>query len=232
MKSLLPVVWLCALLFAPANSAVAQEESATARFAALKQLLAESQTKLKAYEWIETTVVSMKGEEKSRTQKRCYHGADGAVQKLPLTAPAEVKRKRGLRGRIAEKKKEELTGYMKDAVDLVKLYVPPEPVLIQAAKDAGKISLNLIEPGKRVHLDFQDYLKSGDVLGVEIDQTSNRILGINVNTYIESPEDAITLGVKCGVLEDGSSYVADVVLDAKAKLVKVRVSNTGYRRSK
>ena len=50
------------------------------RVAAIKTSFAQSQAKLREYEWIETTVVSLKGEEKSRTQKRCYYGAEGQVQ--------------------------------------------------------------------------------------------------------------------------------------------------------
>src|SRR4029450_10334300 len=59
------------------------------RVAALKQSMQESQTKIRRYEWIETTIISLKGEEKGRTQKRCYYGADGKLQKLPIEdAPA------------------------------------------------------------------------------------------------------------------------------------------------
>jgi len=105
--------------------ALAQTPSVAERVVALKASLAASQIILKQYEWIETTVVSLKGEEKSRKQERCYYGADGGVQKVPLAAPAPAPKKRGLRGRIAEKKKEELTDYMKAAITLVKSYVPP-----------------------------------------------------------------------------------------------------------
>ena len=47
------------------------------RVAALKQSMQESQTKLRRYEWTETTIITLKGEEKARTQKRCSYGADG-----------------------------------------------------------------------------------------------------------------------------------------------------------
>ena len=55
--------------------------------AALKQNLAESQKRLRQYEWIETTVISLKGEEKSRKQQRVYYGADGKLIKLPVGEP-------------------------------------------------------------------------------------------------------------------------------------------------
>ena len=55
--------------------------------AALKQNLAESQKRLRQYEWIETTALSLKGEEKSRKQQRVYYGADGKLTKLPIGQP-------------------------------------------------------------------------------------------------------------------------------------------------
>src|SRR6478735_9696646 len=58
------------------------------RVAALKQSLAENQARLRGYEWMETTIISLKGEEKARTQKRCYYGADGKIQKVPIGSPA------------------------------------------------------------------------------------------------------------------------------------------------
>src|SRR5512147_474652 len=57
--------------------------------ASLKQNLAESQKRLRQYEWIETTAISLKGEEKSRKQQRVYYGADGHLTKTPIgAAPA------------------------------------------------------------------------------------------------------------------------------------------------
>src|SRR4026207_1487609 len=55
--------------------------------AALKQNLGESQKRLRQYEWIETTAISLKGEEKSRKQQRVYYGADGKLTKSPIGEP-------------------------------------------------------------------------------------------------------------------------------------------------
>jgi hypothetical protein len=218
-----------ATLSRPVTSA-AQTESVEERVAALKRSLAESQLRLKQYEWIETTVVSLKGEEKSRKQNRCYYGADGVLQKVPVSASVTEDKKRGLRGRIAEHKKEELTEYMQQAVDLVKSYVPPTPARIQAVKDAGKVSVDLIEPGKRIRLNFRDYLKPGDTLGVELDPVNNRLLGLKVTTYLEDPQDSVDLDVRFGLLADSTSYPQQITLDAPAKEVQVTVENSGYRK--
>src|SRR5271154_7122120 len=108
-RPLLATVFAAAVITMPAWTVVAQETpSVSQRVAALKASLAASQAMLKQYEWIETTVISLKGDEKSRKQQRCYYGADGGLQKVDVSQSPEAAKKRGLRGLIAEKKKGEL----------------------------------------------------------------------------------------------------------------------------
>ena len=219
------------LLAALALPVCAQQPTPAERAALLKATVEASQAVLKQYEWIETTVVSLKGEEKSRKQERCYYGADGGVQKVEVNRTPEPEKKRGLRGKIAASKQEELTDYMKSAIALVKSYVPPNPAKLQIAKDAGKVSIDVLQPGKRARLNFRDYEKPGDNLGVEVDLTSNRPLGLKVATYLEEAKDTVTLDVRMGQLNDGTTYPSDVALDAKAKKLKVTVKNGGYRKT-
>jgi hypothetical protein len=212
------------------TGARAQSPQLKERVAALKKSLAESQASLKRYEWVETTAVSLKGDEKSRKQNRCYYAADGTVQKVPVGAAPEQQKKPGLRGKIIENKKEELTEYMQGAVGLVKQYVPPTPEDIQRSVNAGKASIEILEPGKRVRLNFRDYKKIGDVLSVEVDVVGNRVMGLKVSTYLETPKDAVTLDVGFATLPDSTSYPAQVKLNAKEKSVDVNVTNTGHRK--
>jgi len=174
--------------------ALAQPPTPQERVAALKNSLAVSQELLKQYEWIETTVVSVKGEEKSTMMDRCYYGADGRVQKVPISASQQEEKKRGLRGKIAEHKKEEMTEYMKSAVALVKSYIPPDPVRLEASKNAGKMSIT--PAGPRVRIDFRDYEKPGDMLSIEMDREKNTLLGLQVATWLNDPKDTVTLSSK------------------------------------
>ena len=84
------------------------------KVAALSQSLAANQKQLRQYTWVETTVVSMKGEEKSRVQKQCFYGPDGKIQKQQLSAPPpQEPAPGGLKGKAIAKKKEEITATMK-----------------------------------------------------------------------------------------------------------------------
>jgi len=215
---------LCML--GPAASA---QEPPQDRVAPLKQWLVQSKAQLKKYHWVQTTVVSYKGEQKSSKEEQCYYGADGTLQKVPLTAPPEEKEKRGLRGKIIANKKEELTDSMKEAVALVKTYVPPSPDKIQACRDAGNMSITPLAGGKTVQLSFRSYEKPGDTLSVTMDTTTNRLLGIKVDTYMQQDQkDAVTLNVDIGTLPDGTGYASQIALDNQAAKLDVNVTNSGY----
>lgn len=217
-----------ALLLSPATGR-SQSLEVQQRVAALKQSVAKDQKNIRQYEWIETTVISLKGEEKSQQQKRCYYGADGVLQKVTVDASPAPAKKRGLRGRIIANKTEELTDYMKQAVALVKTYVPPDPARIQAVKDAGKVSIDLPGAGSGLRVNLRDYAKPGDVLSVEVDPASNRVIGLTVATYLDDAKDAVTLNVHFSPLQDGTGYPATELLVAKAKNLSVNVTNSGYR---
>jgi hypothetical protein len=187
----------------------------------------ESQTKIRQYEWIETTIISLKGEEKGRTQKRCYYGADGKLQKLPVGGPPTAQpppasggRRGRVKAKVVENKKDDMKDYMERATALVQQYVPPQPSDSQRAKDAGKVTAKPGGPGL-VRLEFPDYLKPGDRLSIDVDAAANQLRGLTVASYLDQAEDAVTLAVQLGTLADGTSYTAQTTLDAAAKNIRV-----------
>lgn len=200
------------------------------RVAAIKASLVQSMQYLKQYQWTETQVVNLKGEDKSNKQNTCYYGADGKVVKTPVAPPAESKGKPGVRGKIIENKKEEMGAYMQSCVALIKTYIPPDAGKIQAAKDAGKVSMTPLEGGKRARVDIKDYEKPGDNLGIEIDMATNQILGISVASYLTDAQDAVTLNVKMGMLPDGTQYASTITLNGVAQKIKVTTTNSGYEK--
>lgn len=207
----------------------AQQVTPGERADALKASMAASQAALRHYQWIESTTVSVNGEVKSSMEKRCYYGADGVLQKVDVSAAPQAAPQRGIRGRIVEKKKEELTGYMQNAVALVKTYVPPDPAKMQAVKDAGGVSMQPMPSGQVVKLIFQNYEKPGDSLGFEVNLANNHPTGVAINTYLDAPADAVTLNVVMSELSDGTIYASDITLDAPAKHLSVQVRNSGYQ---
>jgi len=223
------VAALATLALAAAGLLAAQAPTNEERIAALKQSLATGSTLIKQYEWVETTVMSMKGEEKSNTQNRCYYGADGKVQKTALSAPAEpAKKQRGLKGKIIANKTEDISEYMKNAVGLVKSYVPPDPAKIQAAKDADKVAVTPAE--SIVKIDIRDYEKPGDVLGLELDMAKNTLLGLSVASWLKDAKDTVGLKVAFATLPDGAFYASQITLSAPTQKIEIKITNSGYKK--
>jgi hypothetical protein len=201
------------------------------KVAAIKQWLTQSKAQLKTYQWMETTVVSLKGDVKSTKVSNCYYDVTGTLQKEPASASPAPEKKRGIRGAIVADKTEELTDYMQKAVALVKTYIPPNPMKIQASKDAGKMSVDTLPGGTNIRVNFHDYEMPGDNLSVSMDPATNRLLGLGVATYIDDPKDAVTLAVTLGTLPDGTGYANEIKLNAASKELTVTVTNSGYRKA-
>ena len=219
---------IAVLSFCLVQTAAAQQDHATA----VKESLQKSMAALRQYQWVETTVVSIKGEEKSRTQSNCFYGADGKVQKTPVAAPPqdEGKQKRGIRGKIVENKKEEISDATKEAVALVKQYVPPDPAKIQAAKAAGKLTVTPPDAQGNVQIVIKDYLKAGDSLTLSANAATDRIGGVTVATFTDSAKDAVGLKVAFGAFADGTVYPATIQLDVAAQKLAVAIENSGYKK--
>jgi hypothetical protein len=225
------------LLFAAA--ALAQDAAPADRGAAIKELLAQNQARLRTYSWVETTQITLKGEVKKQEQKQCFYGADGKVQKTPIgaapAAAASPQASGGGRGgrlkeRVVENKVDEMKDYMEKVAALVHDYVPPAPAKIQAAQAAGNVSTQ--PSGTAVNLAIKDYQKPGDLLTIGADPAAKRLTSYRVQSFVEKPkEDDVTLNVTFGALQDGTSYPQQILLDVKAKQIQVKITNSGYKKA-
>jgi hypothetical protein len=236
MKERIAAIGLLLVGTVLAGSALTQAPSPQERAAAIKEAVAQNQAALKQYSWIESTEISLKGEAKKTEQKQCYYGADGKVQKTPIVgaAPAQPTQQGGgrrggrLKRAVVENKVEDMKDYMEKVAALIHEYVPPDPQMIQAAQGAGNVS---VQPSSGA-LNIANYLKPGDLVSVGFDAAAKRLLSYKVNSYVEKPkEDDVTLDVTFGRLADGTSYPQEVVLDAAAKQIRVKVTRSGYKKA-
>lgn len=216
--------------------AVAQEAAPTTapedRVAIVKDSFVASKEALRQYEWIETVALSLGGEEKIRQQYRCYFGAEGALQKVPVAASAKEEKKRGLRGKVVESKQNELKASLKGAMDLLRQYVPLDPVKIQAAKDAGNVSVSVPAADGLVRITIKNYLKPGDEVGIEMDTAKNTLQTVSVTTFVEQAKEKnpVSAKVSYAALQDGTIYPVKEALAISAQGLNVDVQNSGYRK--
>lgn len=222
--------WLMigAMAFVASFPAIAQDSALQEKLAAVKQAMAENTQKLHQYQWIETTQLTLKGDQKPPKQDSCQYGPDGKVQKTPIGPPPEQPSGGRLKQRVIEKKKEEMQQYMGEVKSLLGMYVPPDPQKMEQAHQAGKVSLN--PTGNMVNLVFKDYAQPGDQMTLSFDTTARKVASLSINTYMGETKDTVTLQVQMASLPDGTNYVQQTFLDATAKKLQVTTTNSNYQK--
>ncbi len=205
------------------------------RIATFKAFMDTNKKALSKYEWIETTTVTLKNKEKFHEQMRCYYGADGKLQKLPIGDSGQDSDKGGrpirrIINKMKDDKARKLKEYMEQVEDVIGEYFPIDPAKIRAAKDMGKASFDIKKPENTGTLTINDYLKSGDSVTFVINLKNNRPISAKLSSFLDSNKDPVNMAATFSSLNDGTSYVSKTVLDATKKELKITIENSGYRK--
>jgi len=227
MKRVIAGIALAALAFVAGPPASAQDLQQ--KLAAAKESAARNQQALRSYSWLEKTEILLKGELKSTKVDMCRYGADGKVQKTPVVEPPPPEKKRGLRGKVVAKKTGEMKEEMESAVALVQQYVPPAPDMLQVVMNAGTASLSQAGPGFAA-LKFPGYAKKGDALTLSFESAVKTLHQIDVNTWLDEPENPVNLKVTMQALPDGLSYPGNIVFALPKRQIEVRITKSNYQK--
>lgn len=203
------------------------------KLTAIKASAADNQKKLHGYAWTETSSITANGREMPPRVSDCHYGPDGKVVKVAVGGGRET----GTQGRhggrlmqrIMDNKKAEMKDYMTQVGHVIQLYIPPNQQKLQQAFEAHKVSFN--RAGGDADLVFKDYALKGDQLTIEFDTGSRRIRAIHVNSYLDTPQDAVNLTVDFATLPDGTNHPSRTTLDAQGKGIHVVNVNSNYRKT-
>ena len=61
------------------------------------------------------------------------------------------------------------------------------------------------------------------------DLQTNKLFSARISSYVDSPEDKVSLNVLFSNLQDGTNYAAQTTVDAPNQTVRVLVKNSGHR---
>ena len=132
------LVMIAAVTLGITVPSIAQNPEIQQKLAAVKQAAAENKQKIRQYQWIETTQLTLKGDAKPPTRNSCVYGPDGKVQKTMIGDPPPPPSGGRMKQKIIAKKKMEMKDYMQDVKAVLAMYVPPNPQKMQADYQAGK----------------------------------------------------------------------------------------------
>jgi hypothetical protein len=217
------------LVFIAGITRVSAQADMQENVAMIKKNLADSKASMQKYEWIETTTVFVSGEQKSIIQKQCYYAVDGKLTKVETGGSTAAKTPGGLRGKVAENKKAEMSDYAKQAVAKIQTYLPPDPAKIQKIYNDGKVGIQILEPNKKFKLSFPDYNEAGDLLSVSLNKPDQKLFGLDVSTSVDDPKQKVVFNITFSDLPDGTQFQGTTTLDAPAKNLKIVIVNSGFK---
>jgi len=209
--------------------AAAQSQQMEQKLMAIKDAQAANKQKLAQYTWTETESISLKGEVKD-TKIYQVSMVNGQQQKTEVSNQAAQSggREGRLKERVVDKKKQEYQEYGQSIAALAKQYTTPNPDALMAAKQAGNISL--VPSSGTVSLVIKNYVKPGDSVTMTISEQTHSPVGVQVNSYLNDPKDAVTINAQFAQLPDGTNHVASTLTNGVSKQLTVNDVNSNYQK--
>ena len=216
-------------VFLTGTAGLAQNQQMVDRLMTLKANQEANKQKLAQYTWTETETISIKGDVKD-TKVYQVQMVNGQQQKtLVSNQQAQQGGRQGrLKEHVVEKKKEEFQEYGQQISALAKQYTTPNPNALMQAKQAGNISL---QPGAgTANLVIKNDVKQGDTVTFTINEQNKQLQGLNVQSFLNDPSDAVTINAVFAQLPDGTNHVSSTLINGVSKQLAVNDANSNYQK--
>lgn len=202
-------------------------------FADVDQQFVQSQRKnaeeLRQYTWKSRTEIRRGREIKSVQLALMRYDIYGALQKTPITATAQPQLPaRGLRGRIAQKMKDEFVDTLQNLEALARSYgeLPPEAMqrFIATASVAPDVGLQQTA----LRLSGQDVRRPGDSMSIWMDRSTRRMRKVDIHAALDGKPVRVVSDYRD--LPDGPTYLARSAIDYPSEALTVVAENFDYQR--
>ena len=226
----LSTITATAALFLSVLPFQAQNSELQQKVAEIKEASAANKMALAHYTWQEQQTVSIKGDVKKQQVFQVSVGPDGQQQKTQIGGSQAAPPSGGrLKQHVVEKKTAEFKDYGEQIADLAKQYTAPDPGRLQAALQAGNISLVPGGGDGEVKLVIKNYIKPGDSVTLVFNRQAKAIQSLQVASYLDDPSDAVTIAAQFAKLPDGTNHVTGTQINGVSKQLTVVTQNSTYQ---
>ena len=227
----LAAITAVAALFLSALPFHAQNPELQQKVAQIKEASAANKAALAHYTWQEQQTTSIKGDVKKQQVFQVRVGPDGQQQKTQIggSQPAPPPSGGRLKQHVIQKKTAEFKDYGSEIADLAKQYTAPDPGRLQAALQAGNISLVPGGGDGEIKLVIKNYIKPGDSVTLVFSKQQKAIQSIQVASYLDDPKDAVTIAAQFAKLPDGTNHVSGTQINGVSKQLTVVTQNSSYQ---
>jgi hypothetical protein len=208
----------------------AQNPELQQRLGQIKEASAANKQALAHYTWQEQQTTSIKGDVKKQQVFQVSVGPDGQQQKTQIGGSQAAPPSGGrLKQHVVEKKTAEFKDYGEQIADLAKQYTQPDPGRLQAAFQAGNVSLQSGGGEGEVTLVIKNYIKPNDSVTLVFNKEQKAIQSIRVSSYMDSPTDGVTIAAQFAKLPDGTNHVSGTQINGASKQLTVVTQNSNYQ---
>jgi hypothetical protein len=223
------IVAAAAALLLSALPVPAQSPEVQQKLAEIKTAMAANKQALAHYTWQEQQTTSIKGEVKKQQIYQVSVGPDGQQKTQIGGSQAPPPSGGRLKQRVVAKKTAEFQDYGEQIAALAKQYTQPDPERLQAAYQAGNVSLQSGGGAGEITLVIKNYIKPGDSVTLLYSRQQKGIQSIKVASYLSDPSDAVTIAAQFAKLPDGTNHVTGTQIDGVSKQLTVATQNSNYQ---
>lgn len=197
----------------------------------MQEEAARNEQQLRAYQWIESTTMTINGSSRPARQSICRYAPNGTLSKTPLGPPAQPPKAGGgpLRHMIAEKKIEEFQKETEEIHALTAMYLPLDHAHFQEALHTRRVDFEhngLAGNAIVIH----DYAKPGDEVRLVLNSTTMHLQRIVVKSHFDKPQDVFTANLDFASLQDGTSYPGITTIDAPSMKIAISTVESDFSR--
>ncbi len=209
------------------DSAQSEKQETLAR---IEQLRTTNRKNLAQYTWQQIAVINRKGKLVGKSVSQVKMAPDGTRQVTPTESWMPSSTGGGLIQRaMGDKRKDDIESKAEFLEDLAAQYTEVDPLLVKAAKESGNIFVQPAGPGA-FNLVIRSLIKPNDSVTFAVDKNTEQITAINVTSYMDDPDDKVSITARVAKLPDGTSHVATGTINGMQSQLMVQWTNTNYQR--
>ena len=197
------------------------------------QKLARSQQQnaeaLRQYTWKSRTEIQKGGETKSVQLALMRYDMAGRLQKTPISGtPQQQLPTRGLRGLIAQKKKENFIGTLNSLSALAMSYSELPPAAMQRFMQTATVTPEMGLQQKLLRISGNNVLQPGDSMTLWVDASTHKQHRVEIHSVLDRKPVRIVSDFQ--VLPNGPTYMAHSAVEYSGGELRLITDNFDYER--
>jgi len=184
---------------------------------------------LRQYAWKSRTEIQKGGETKNVQLAYMRYDLNGSVQKTPVSSTPQAQLPtRGIRGLIAQKKKENFMETMDGLGALARSYADLPPSAMQRFIASAMMAPEMSQQQKLFRIAGNNVLQPGDSMTIWVDAVTRKQRRVEIHTSLD--RKPVTIVSEFQDLPAGPTYLARSIINYPSEELRVITENFEYQR--